>query len=118
MCNHVFCAIIILSSQCRRGLRVYDDPGFLRQMTRLSKDLKVACNRPYRHKSFLFSDEFFIENGLTVYETVQEKNEIMFTDCLGFHWGLNLGFNLNCAKNLAPAYWLDYGLATDSCSCQ
>lgn len=101
----------------RRGLRVYDDPGFIRQVKRLSDDLGLSCNRAYRHKSHLFSDKFFVENGLTVYETVQRKNEIIFTDCLGFHWGLNLGFNLNCAKNVAPAYWVDYGLATVACPC-
>lgn len=101
----------------RRGLRVYEDPAFIRHVERTLEPAEFGCDRPWRHKFLMYSDEFFTENGLSVYETTQNKNDVILTDCLGFHWGLNLGFNLNCAKNFAPNYWVDYGLITDPCSC-
>jgi hypothetical protein len=80
-------------------------------------DFTIPCDRPWRHKQLLFGDEFYQQNGLPVYETTQNKNELILTDCLGLHWGFNCGFNLNCAKNFGPDYWVDYGLIADPCPC-
>jgi hypothetical protein len=54
---------------------------------------------------------------LKVVEATQCKNELIVTHCKGFHWGYNTGFNLNCAKNFAPKFWLPYGLVNDPCPC-
>lgn len=84
---------------------------------RTADGLVGVCDRPWRHKNLMYSDEFFDLNSIPVFEVLQERNEIIITDCIGFHYGGNCGFNVNCAKNFAPAFWADYGLVCDSCVC-
>lgn len=100
-------------------MKVHDDPGFLRHLKEVSdKYFGAVCDRPYRHKNVLLSDTWYSQNGLAVYETLQKKNEIVVTDCMGFHWGINLGFNLNVAKNFGPEWWMKYGMTSDPCPCR
>ncbi|OTN64052.1 JmjC domain containing protein [Plasmodium knowlesi] len=54
--------------------------------------------------------EVFLKNNIPVYKNIQRKNEFIFLWPKTFHGGFNSGYNCNEACNIAPTFWLFYGL--------
>ncbi|GAB68955.1 JmjC domain containing protein [Plasmodium cynomolgi strain B] len=54
--------------------------------------------------------EVFLKNKIPVYKNIQRKNEFIFLWPKTFHGGFNSGYNCNEACNIAPTFWLFYGL--------
>ncbi|KJP86458.1 hypothetical protein AK88_03920 [Plasmodium fragile] len=54
--------------------------------------------------------EVFLKHKIPVYKNIQRKNEFIFLWPKTFHGGFNSGYNCNEACNIAPTFWLFYGL--------
>lgn len=54
--------------------------------------------------------EVFLKNNIPVYKNIQRKNEFIFLWPKTFHGGFNSGYNCNEACNIAPTFWLFFGL--------
>ncbi|CRH02546.1 JmjC domain containing protein [Plasmodium relictum] len=54
--------------------------------------------------------DIFLKNNIPVYKNIQRKNEFIFLWPKTFHGGFNSGYNCNEACNIAPTFWLFYGL--------
>ncbi|SOV13360.1 JmjC domain containing protein [Plasmodium gaboni] len=54
--------------------------------------------------------EVFLRNNIPVYKNIQRKNEFIFLWPKTFHGGFNSGYNCNEACNIAPTFWLFFGL--------
>ncbi|KAI4834845.1 JmjC domain-containing protein 1 [Plasmodium brasilianum] len=54
--------------------------------------------------------EVFLKNNIPVFKNIQTKNEFIFLWPKTFHGGFNSGYNCNEACNIAPTFWLFYGL--------
>lgn len=78
-------------------------------------DQAAACPHFLRHKRFLFDPFRLVEAGITVYRTIQRQGDIILTFPQGYHGGLNLGFNVNEAVNVALEDWAHY--AGDAMTC-
>lgn len=75
-----------------------------------------SCEHFLRHKRFLF-DPFVLarDAGITIYRTVQQPGDIVLTFPLGYHGGINLGFNVNEAINVALSDWPEYASRARTC---
>lgn len=77
-----------------------------------------SCDDVLRHKGFLLHPEWFRMHGIPLVRIVQKPGEYIVTFPRGYHFGVNLGFNVNEACNFATPSWIDWGkVVSPMCSC-
>lgn len=73
------------------------------------------CPHFLRHKRYLFHPQRLAQAGIRVHRTVQMPGDHIVTFPHGYHGGINLGFNVNEAVNLAPTFWHDFAVRANTC---
>lgn len=73
----------------------------------------VACDGFLRHKTFLASPKWLIDQGVTVYTALQQPGDYVIVKPGVIHWGMNLGFNTAEAVNYALEDHVEETVDTD-----
>lgn len=77
-----------------------------------------SCANILRHKTFLPHPDWFKMHGIPLVKIVQKPGEYIVTFPKGYHFGVNLGFCINEAVNVAIPSWINWGkVASPKCSC-
>lgn len=77
-----------------------------------------TCANILRHKTFLPHPDWFKMHGIPLVKIVQKPGEYIVTFPKGYHFGVNLGFCINEAVNVAIPSWINWGkVAGPKCSC-
>ncbi|WVR00465.1 hypothetical protein IAU59_007608 [Kwoniella sp. CBS 9459] len=87
-------------------------------MHSLYRDEHNTCPSHIRHKEYLPSPDFLNDKRIDVTVIYQRQGEMVLTFPLGYHGGINIGWNLAEAVNLATASWEPYGRIAHVGSCE
>lgn len=85
---------------------------------RVNGDPNWKCPGVLRHKLHMLHPDWFKMHGIPLVRLVQNPGEYVVTFPRGYHFGVNIGFCVNEAINIATPRWIDWGkVASPRCSC-
>jgi len=76
------------------------------------------CKEFLRHKRYLLSPAVLKKAGVPYKTQIQRPGDAMLTMPGGYHFGINLGFNVAEATNFAVPEWIHYGKVARICMCR
>lgn len=93
---------------------------FLLAYLKLNGDENVdKCEDVLRHKKYILHPDWFRMHGIPLVRLIQYPGEYVVTFPQGYHFGINLGINMNEAINVGTVSWIDWGKVCSSrCTCR
>jgi hypothetical protein len=75
------------------------------------------CQNIFRHKCFILTPKFLIDNNIDYTLIYQNPGEFIITFPRGYHQGFNLGLNFAEATNFGNKDWVKLGREAKQCTC-
>jgi [histone H3]-trimethyl-L-lysine9/36 demethylase len=80
--------------------------------------LDPKCEDNLRHKAYLLHPDWFRKRGIPLVRIVQRPGDYVVTFPQGYHFGFNVGYNTNEARNYATPRWINWGkVSATKCTC-